>query len=69
MNLTYEEQQLTAIYNEGTREKTIVALAEMYSHLESDEVELRQLTESTISKLRKITNSQYDSLDLTLEVA
>ncbi len=69
MNLTYEEQQLTAIYNEGTREKTIVALAEMYDHLESDETELRQLTESTVSKLRKMTDEQYASLDLIPDVA
>lgn len=69
MHLTYEEQQLTAIYNEGTREKTIQALVQMYGHLESDEAELRQLTESTISKLRKMTDEQYASLDLIPDVA
>lgn len=69
MNFTYEEQQLTAIYNEGTREKTIVALAEMYGCLESDETELRQLTESTVSKLREITDTQFDSMDLIPDVA
>ena len=64
MNLTFEEQQLTAIFNTGTREGTIVALANMSTELEPDETELRELTASTVGKLRDMSDRDYEALDL-----
>ena len=64
MNLTFDEQQLTAIFNSGTREGTITALEKMSTELESDETELQKLTASAIGKLRDMSDAEYDALDL-----
>ena len=64
MNITYEEQQLMSLYNTGTRQGLIDALAEMRSCLAADETELRDLTDSAISKLNRMTDAEYDALDL-----
>lgn len=64
MNITYEEQQLMSLYNTGTRQGLIDALAEMRSCLAADETELRELTDSAISKLNRMTDAEYDALDL-----
>ena len=64
MNLTFEEQQLTAIFNSGTREATIAALEKMSTELEPDETELRELTASTVGKLRDMSDRDYEALDL-----
>lgn len=67
MNLTYDEQQLIAIFNAGTRDKTIAALEEMSTELEPDETELRDMTASVLTKLRDISDTIFEALDLTLE--
>ncbi len=67
MNLTYEEQQLIAIYNDGTRTGTIHALTEMRGYLEADEEELRKLTDSAISKLSDISDAAYDAMEWYME--
>lgn len=64
MNLTFDEQQLMAIFNTGTREGTIAALEKMSTELEPDESELRELTTSAVGKLRAMTDEEYDALDL-----
>ena len=64
MNLTFDEQQLMAIFNTGTREGTITALEKMSTELEPDETELRELTASTVGKLRAMTYAEFDALDL-----
>ena len=63
-NFTFEEQQLMSIYNPGTRLGLIHALVEMRTYLDKDEQELKDLTDSTIEKLRHITDAEYDNLDL-----
>ena len=63
--LTFEERNLICIYNSsGTRAGVIAALKEMRGYLESEETELRDLTDSAISKLEAMTNADYDALDL-----
>lgn len=42
----------------------IHALAEMRTYLDKDEQELKDLTDSAISKLNTITDSEFDALDL-----
>ena len=62
--ITYEEQQLMSIYNTGTREGLIDALTEMRGYLAADETELRDLTDSAIGKLRQMSDTEYEALDL-----
>ena len=47
--ITYEEQQLMALYNSaGTRTGLIAALREMREHLGPEDIDLRMLTDSAI---------------------
>ena len=64
MNITFEEQQLMSLYNTGTRTGLIAALVEMRGYLAADETELRELTDSTIAKLRSSTLASIDLLIL-----
>ena len=62
---THEEINLMSIYNaEGTREGLIADLAEMRGYLDAEGAELRELTDSAIAKLRRMSNEEYDALDL-----
>ena len=63
--LTFEERNLICIYNtSGTRKGVIAALKEMREYLESDEAELRELTDRAIGKLDAMTDADYAALDL-----
>ena len=64
VNFTFEEINLLCIYNPGTREGTVEALSEMRGYLEPDEAELLALTDSTIAKLRAMTDVGFDMLEL-----
>ncbi len=64
-DFTFEEKNLLCIYSGGeTRLGTIAALEEMRGYLEPDETDLRDLTDSTLEKLRHMTDAAFDSLDL-----
>ena len=56
-------QQL-CIYNTGTRTGLMQALRDMCGHLEPDETELRELTDSALHKLDGITDEQFAELEL-----
>lgn len=62
--LTFEEINLLCIYNSGTRQGAIEALTEMRGYLEADETELLALTDSTLAKLRAMTDTEFDALEL-----
>lgn len=65
--LTFEETNLLCIYNgsgDGTREGLIAVLEEMRGYLEPDEDELRALTDSALSKLERMSDTDFDALDL-----
>ena len=64
---TYDEQQLVTIFNTGAREGTISALEKMSTELEADEADLREMTASALTKLRAMTDAEYEALDLTPE--
>ena len=64
MDFTNDELSLIGIYNAGSRKETIAALIEMRQYLEDDEADLRELTDSTVKKLGKISDEQFDELDL-----
>lgn len=69
MDFTFEKQELMAIYNPGTRLGLIRALHEMRTYLDADERELRSLTDSAIYKLGRITDDDFEKLDLIPEFA
>ena len=64
-NLTYEEQQLMALYNNaGTRDGLIDELTEMRSYLSEGDSDLAELTDSALSKLEAMTDEEFAALDL-----
>lgn len=63
-NFTFEEQQLMSIYNPGTRLGLIHALVEMRTYLDKDEQELKDLTDSAIAKLRRMSDAEFEMLEL-----
>ena len=63
-NFTFEETNLLCIYNTGSRTGLIDALTEMRGELSPEEAELRELTDSAIAKLRRMSDAEYDALDL-----
>lgn len=67
MDFAFEEQELMAIYNPGTRLGLIQALNEMRTYLDEDEQELRTLTDSAVYKLSRITDDAFEKLDLIPE--
>lgn len=69
MDFTFEEQELMAIYNPDTRLGLIHALHEMHTYLDADERELQSLTDSAIYKLGRITDDNFEKLDLIPEFA
>ena len=63
-NFTFEETNLLCIYNTGSRTGLIEALTEMRGELSPDETELLALTDSTLTKLRAMTDAEFDALEL-----
>lgn len=64
MDFTKDELSLIGIYNADSRKETIAALIEMRQYLEDDEADLRELTDSAVNKLEKISDEQFEMLDL-----
>ena len=62
--VTYDEQQLIAIHNAGTRTETVSALKEMREYISAEETELKAITDSAISCLEEMTDEEYEQLDL-----
>ena len=63
--ITYEGQQLMAIFNSaGTRQGLISALEEMRGQLTAEDADLKELTDSSLDKLRDMTDAEFDTLDL-----
>ena len=63
-NFTFDEINLMCIYTTGTRAGLMQELADMRRHLEPDETELWELTDSTLRKLGGITDEQFAELEL-----
>lgn len=64
MKFTNDEMNLLCIYNTGTREGTLDALAAMREYLEPEETELRDMTDSAMEKLRQMSNADFEALYL-----
>lgn len=64
-DFTFEEQNLVCIYNSsGTRAGVIAALTEMRGYLEPDEDELRELTDNALTKLERMSDADFEALEL-----
>ena len=63
-NFTFDEINLMFIYNTGSRTGLMQALTDMRGHLEPDETELLELTDSALHKLVRITDEQFAELEL-----
>ena len=62
MNFTHDEINLMAIYSTGSRAGLIEELTAMRGYLEADEVELRELTDSVVAKLGKLTDAEFEQI-------
>ena len=59
-----DEMNLMCIYDTGSRTGLMKALSEMRKELGTDEVELRELTDSTLNKLSAMSDEDYEKLEL-----
>lgn len=64
MDFTNDEMNLMCIYDTGSRTGLINALSEMRKELSTDEIELRELTDSVLNKLSAIPDEDYEKLEL-----
>ncbi len=64
MNFTNDEMNLMCIYDTGSRTGLMKALSEMRKELSTDEVELRELTDSTLNKLSAMTDEDYAKMEM-----
>ena len=61
---TFEETNLLCIYNTGSRTGLVEALTEMRGELSPEEAELRELTDSALSKLKTMSDEKFAQLEL-----
>lgn len=64
MDFTNDEMNLMCIYDTGSKTGLINALSEMRKELSTDEIELRELTDSVLNKLSAMTEEDYEKLEL-----
>lgn len=64
VRLTKEEKRLISLYRSGTRQELIDTLRQMRSELTTDETMLLALTDSTVSKLERMTDSELDEQEI-----
>ena len=66
ITITYEEQQLMALYNgSDTRAGLIEKLKRMRGYLGDEDAELKGLTDSATGKLEAMSDEEYAALELT----
>lgn len=64
-NFTFEEMNLMCIYKTDTRQGLIDELAAMRVYIDADsEAELLMLTDSTLEKLRSISDEAFEQMEL-----
>ena len=63
-NFTFEEMNLMCIYNTGSRTGLMEALTEMRGELSPEDTELRELTDSALTKLCAMTDEKFAELEL-----
>lgn len=68
-DLTHDEYNLLCIYSGSTRCEAMERLRSMKKYLESDEVELLQMTDSVLQKLDSMTDAEFSQLDMVPDFA
>ncbi len=63
-DFTFDEMNLMCIYNTGTRAGLAASLTEMRKELAPDEEELLALTDSTLEKLGRMADADFEALEL-----
>ena len=62
---TNDEMNLMCIYNrDGSRKGMMAALKAMRQYLGEDDEELLALTDSTLQKLKRISDGEFEELEL-----
>lgn len=64
MNFTNDEMNLMCIYDTGTRTGLIDALTTMREQLDTEEVELRAMTDLALKKLTAMSDEDYNKIEL-----
>ena len=67
ITFTHDEINLMALYDTGTRLGLISELTEMRRYLDENEIELRVLTDSVLTKLDSISDVEYGEFNLIPE--
>lgn len=67
ITFTHDEINLMALYDTGTRLGLISELTEMRRYLDENEIELRVLTDSVLTKLDSISDVEYEEFNLIPE--
>lgn len=62
--ISYDEQQLIAIHNAGSRTKAVSNLKEMREFISDEETDLKSITDSAIRHLEEMTDEEYEQIDL-----
>lgn len=62
MEFTHDEKMLILIYQTGTRKDLIETLEQMKAQLDNDETELKEMSESLLLKLNKMSDKKFDCL-------
>lgn len=62
--ISYDEQQLIAIHNAGSRTKTVSNLKEMKEFISDEETDLKSITDLAIRHLEEMTDEEYEQIDL-----
>ena len=64
MNFTHDELNLMCIYDTGSRMGLLFELHDVASYLSEEDKELAVLIHSAIEKLCRMTDAEYDLLEL-----
>lgn len=62
MEFTHDEKMMILIYQTGIRKDLIKTLEQMKAQLDNDETELKEMSESLLLKLNKMSDKEFDSL-------
>lgn len=62
-NLTVDEMMLVMLYGDGSRMGLISELTSMKSHLQNDEKQLKELTDSVIGKVSRMSDSDFIAIE------
>ncbi len=66
MNMSYEVENLIAIYKEDTISETIDEMEEAYSFLEEDEKTLKSLFDEALKVFQNMSENDFKKIEFTI---